>query len=88
MYVLLHLEIDYMSSVLKFTATYICFSSLQFLPYEQTSLLKLVNTNNKIFNKVITVISSLCCEMNTLKYEAENKFFNALLFYGEGQGGK
>ncbi|XP_064632766.1 WASH complex subunit 4-like isoform X2 [Lineus longissimus] len=60
--------------------------SLQFLPYEQTSLLKLVNTNNKIFNKVITVISSLCCEMNTLKYEAENKFYNALLFYGEGQG--
>ncbi|CAH1784090.1 unnamed protein product, partial [Owenia fusiformis] len=59
--------------------------SLQYLPYEQTTLLQLVKTDNKIFNKVITVLASLCCEMNALKYEAENKFYNAMLFYGEGE---
>ncbi|XP_067685139.1 WASH complex subunit 4-like isoform X2 [Haliotis asinina] len=59
--------------------------ALQFLPYEQTSLLQLIRTDNKIFNKIITVLASLCSEMDTLKHEAETKFFNALLFYGEGE---
>ncbi|VDI58372.1 WASH complex subunit 7, partial [Mytilus galloprovincialis] len=59
--------------------------SLQLLPYEQTSLLQLIRTDNKIFNKIITVFASLCCEMQSLKHEAENKFYNALLFYGEGE---
>ncbi|XP_071485715.1 WASH complex subunit 4-like [Diadema antillarum] len=61
--------------------------SLQYLPCEQTSLLDLIKTDNKvyIFNKVITVFASLCCEIDQLKYEAENKFYPALLFYGEGE---
>ncbi|XP_046580834.1 WASH complex subunit 4-like [Haliotis rubra] len=59
--------------------------ALQFLPYEQTSLLQLIRTDNKIFNKIITVLASLCSEMDALKHEAETKFFNALLFYGEGE---
>ncbi|XP_071139375.1 WASH complex subunit 4-like isoform X2 [Mytilus edulis] len=59
--------------------------SLQLLPYEQTSLLQLIRTDNKIFNKIITVFAALCCEMQSLKHEAENKFYNALLFYGEGE---
>ncbi|XP_078001541.1 WASH complex subunit 4-like [Glandiceps talaboti] len=58
--------------------------TLQFLPYEQTTLLDLVKTDNKVFNKVITVLASLCCEANHLKYEAENKFYHALMLYGEG----
>ena len=54
------------------------------MPYEQTSLLQLIKTDNKVLNKVITVVSALCCEMNALKHEAETKFYPALLFYGEG----
>lgn len=56
----------------------------QLLPYEQTSLLQLIKTDNKIFNKIITVLASLCSEMKALQHEAESKFFNALIFYGEG----
>ncbi len=56
----------------------------QFVPYEQTSLLQLIKTDNKVLNKVITVLAALCSEMSTLKAEAENKFYPALLFYGEG----
>ncbi|XP_061187838.1 WASH complex subunit 4-like isoform X2 [Saccostrea echinata] len=59
--------------------------ALQLLPYEQTSLLQLIRTDNKIFNKIITVLASLCSEMSALIHEAENKFFNALIFYGEGE---
>ncbi|ESO99519.1 hypothetical protein LOTGIDRAFT_113446 [Lottia gigantea] len=59
--------------------------ALQMLPYEQTNLLNLVKTDNKVLNKIITVLSALCCEMSHLKHEAETKFYNALLFYGEGE---
>nr|XP_033806701.1 LOW QUALITY PROTEIN: WASH complex subunit 4 [Geotrypetes seraphini] len=58
--------------------------SLQLLPYEQSSLLELIKTENKVLNKVITVYAALCCEIKKLKYEAETKFYNGLLFYGEG----
>ncbi len=56
----------------------------QFVPYEQTSLLQLIKTDNKVLNKVITVLAALCSEMSALKTEAENKFYPALLYYGEG----
>lgn len=56
----------------------------QILPYEQTSLLQLIRTDNKILNKVLTVLAALCSEMDALKYEASTKFYNALLLYGEG----
>uniref|UniRef100_A0A8C4QNR8 WASH complex subunit 4 n=1 Tax=Eptatretus burgeri TaxID=7764 RepID=A0A8C4QNR8_EPTBU len=58
--------------------------SLQFLPYEQTTVLDIISTDNKVLNKVVTVFAALCCEINKLKYEAETKFYNGLLFYGEG----
>ncbi|KAH0616974.1 hypothetical protein JD844_028502, partial [Phrynosoma platyrhinos] len=58
--------------------------ALNLLPYEQSSLLELIKTENKVLNKVITVYAALCCEIKTLKYEAETKFYNGLLFYGEG----
>jgi hypothetical protein len=35
-------------------------------------------------NKVLTVLASLCGEMETLKIEAEQHFYHALLYYGEG----
>ncbi|XP_048356544.1 LOW QUALITY PROTEIN: WASH complex subunit 4 [Sphaerodactylus townsendi] len=57
---------------------------LNLLPYEQSSLLELIKTENKVLNKVITVYAALCCEIKKLKYEAETKFYNGLLFYGEG----
>uniref|UniRef100_A0A670JYV3 WASH complex subunit 4 N-terminal domain-containing protein n=1 Tax=Podarcis muralis TaxID=64176 RepID=A0A670JYV3_PODMU len=58
--------------------------ALNLLPYEQSSLLELINTENKVLNKVITVYAALCCEIKKLRYEAETKFYNGLLFYGEG----
>ena len=47
-------------------------------------MLQLVKTDNKILNKVVTVLAALCGELSALKHEAETKFYNALLFYGEG----
>ncbi|XP_066561354.1 WASH complex subunit 4 [Amia ocellicauda] len=58
--------------------------ALKLLPYEQSSLLELIKTENKVLNKVITVYAALCCEIKKLKYEAETKFYNGLLYYGEG----
>lgn len=58
--------------------------ALKLLPYEQSSLLELIKTDNKVLNKVITVYAALCCEVKKLKFEAETKFYNGLLFYGEG----
>uniref|UniRef100_G1SN27 WASH complex subunit 4 n=1 Tax=Oryctolagus cuniculus TaxID=9986 RepID=G1SN27_RABIT len=58
--------------------------ALKLLPCEQSSLLELIKTENKVLNKVITVYAALCCEIKKLKYEAETKFYNGLLFYGEG----
>jgi len=59
--------------------------SMQILPYEQTSLLQLIHTDNKILNKVLTVLGALCSEMDALKHEAQTKFYSALLLYGEGE---
>ncbi|XP_022527985.1 WASH complex subunit 4 [Astyanax mexicanus] len=58
--------------------------ALQLIPYEQSSLLELIKTENKVLNKVITVYAALCSEVKKLKYEAETKFYNGLLYYGEG----
>ncbi|KAM6961159.1 WASH complex subunit 4 [Aplochiton taeniatus] len=58
--------------------------ALKLLPYEQSSVLELIKTDNKILNKVITVYAALCSEVKKLKYEAETKFYNGLLYYGEG----
>ena len=57
---------------------------LQLTPYEQTTLLQLVRTDNKVLNKVVAVLATLCAECDLLKHEAETKFYTALLFYGEG----
>ncbi|XP_034032903.1 WASH complex subunit 4 [Thalassophryne amazonica] len=61
--------------------------ALKLLPYEQSSLLELIKTDNKVLNKVITVYAALCSEVKQLKYEAETKFYNGLMYYGEGVPG-
>uniref|UniRef100_A0A8C5MTC3 WASH complex subunit 4 n=1 Tax=Leptobrachium leishanense TaxID=445787 RepID=A0A8C5MTC3_9ANUR len=43
--------------------------ALKLVPYEQSSLLELIKTENKVLNKVITVYAALCCEIKKLKYE-------------------
>uniref|UniRef100_A0AAR2L3F5 WASH complex subunit 4 n=1 Tax=Pygocentrus nattereri TaxID=42514 RepID=A0AAR2L3F5_PYGNA len=43
--------------------------ALKLLPYEQSSLLELIKTENKVLNKVITVYAALCSEVKKLKYE-------------------
>lgn len=58
--------------------------ALTLLPQEQSSLLELIKTDNKVLNKVITVYAALCTEVKKLKHEAETKFYNGLLYYGEG----
>uniref|UniRef100_H3CSF2 WASH complex subunit 4 n=1 Tax=Tetraodon nigroviridis TaxID=99883 RepID=H3CSF2_TETNG len=58
--------------------------ALKLLPCEQSSVLELIKTDNKVLNKVITVYAALCTEVKKLKYEAETKFYNGLLYYGEG----
>ncbi|XP_046405454.1 WASH complex subunit 4 [Ischnura elegans] len=58
--------------------------ALKFLPHEQTTLLKLIDTDNKILNKVLTVLAALCIDVKKLQDEARSKYFGALLFYGEG----
>lgn len=55
------------------------------MPYEQTTVLQLIKTDNKILNKIITVLAALCTELQALKHEAETKFYNALMYYGEGE---
>eukprot|EP00794_Sanderia_malayensis_P006146 gene6146-6852_t len=58
--------------------------SLQALPCEQSKILELVKTDNKVFNKVIIVLAALCSEIQELKHEAETKFYAPLLLYEEG----
>ncbi|XP_020600408.1 WASH complex subunit 4-like, partial [Orbicella faveolata] len=60
--------------------------ALQTLPYEQSRLLELIKTDNKVFNKVVMVFASLCREMDQLKHEATTKFYTPLLLYEEAGG--
>ncbi|XP_045892168.1 WASH complex subunit 4-like [Micropterus dolomieu] len=43
--------------------------ALKLLPYEQSSILELIKTDNKVLNKVITVYAALCSEVKKLKCE-------------------
>lgn len=61
--------------------------SLQFAPYEHTTLLQLIDTDNKVLNKILVVFATLCAEVRYLKSEAKNKYYDTILFYGEGGEG-
>lgn len=58
--------------------------AIQWDPVENTTLLELISTDNKVLNKVMTVLAALCSEMKELCHEAKSRFHDALLFYGEG----
>ncbi|XP_065673596.1 WASH complex subunit 4 isoform X2 [Hydra vulgaris] len=57
--------------------------ALQTIPYEQTTLIELIKTDNKILNKVMIVLSTLCTELKLLSQEAQTKFYSPLLLYEE-----
>lgn len=57
--------------------------SLQVLPYERTTLFELINTENEVLNKVLTILAAMCCELKELKHEAKTKFYAPLLLYDE-----
>lgn len=59
--------------------------SLMLIPKEKTTILHLISTDNRVLNKVISVLAVLCCEVDDLCIEARRKYFPALLFYGEGE---
>mgnify|MGYP000501145281 CR=1 FL=1 len=56
----------------------------QFAPYEQTTLLQLIDTDNKVLNKILAVFATLCTEVRLLQIEAKTRFYDTILFYGEG----
>jgi hypothetical protein len=57
---------------------------LQFTPYEYTTLLQLIDTDNKVLNKILVVFATLCAEVRCLQSEAKYKYYDTVLFYGEG----
>jgi WASH complex subunit 7, N-terminal len=57
---------------------------VQFQPCEHATLMQLINTDNKNLNKVFKVLAALCCEMEALQNEAEQRFYHPLQYYGEG----
>lgn len=64
--------------------TNILFHHFQFVPYEHTTLLQLIDTDNKVLNKILVVFATLCAEVRYLQSEAKNKYYDTILFYGEG----
>jgi WASH complex subunit 7 len=71
--------------------------SLSVKPYEQTNLIQLIKTDNKVFNKVLLVFASVCSEIHQLKdlvrvphltvnlmvTKASQKFYGPLKLFGE-----
>uniref|UniRef100_A0A914WZS6 WASH complex subunit 4 N-terminal domain-containing protein n=1 Tax=Plectus sambesii TaxID=2011161 RepID=A0A914WZS6_9BILA len=55
----------------------------QSVPTESASLSELVRSGNDVIDKTLVVLASLCSEVDSLKAEAECKFYPALLAYGE-----
>lgn len=58
--------------------------ALQFSAYEKINLLELVETDNKILSKVLSVFTVLCSEVELLTKEARVSFYDSILYYGEG----
>ena len=56
----------------------------QFPAYEKINLLELLETDNKILSKVLSVFAVLCSEVDLLTREARVSFYDPILFYGEG----
>ncbi len=52
--------------------------------FEHATLIQLIKTDNKVLNKIVIAFAALCSECEFLINEGENKYFNAILYYGEG----
>ena len=52
---------------------------------ESITLNSLVQTDNKLFNKVIMIFAYLCDQVATLKQQAQAHFFEPLLLAAEGE---
>lgn len=56
-----------------------------FQPYEQIETTQeLINSENKIIDKVLTVFCTLCNEVTYLENEAKTKYLDAISYYGSG----
>ena len=53
-------------------------------PFENLSLVKLVQSGNKMVNKVVLTFSALCLEASQLVEEAQSKLYPPLMLYGNG----
>ncbi|XP_068215030.1 WASH complex subunit 4 [Palaemon carinicauda] len=58
--------------------------SLNLMPNENTTLVQLLQCDNKIVNKVVLALSALCSEMSQLVNEARTDLYPAVVLYGSG----
>lgn len=56
---------------------------LNFEPYEQTKIVELTKSDNKLFNKILLVFASLSSEMKRLTDEANTRFAPPFMAFGE-----
>lgn len=54
------------------------------MPFEQTSLVQLIPSDNKLVNKVVLALSAVCLEASQLVEEARQQLYPPLLLYGYG----
>ncbi|KAG7168658.1 WASH complex subunit 4-like [Homarus americanus] len=59
---------------------------LKMAPFEQPSLVQLIQSNNKLVNKVVLALSALCLEATELVDEARQQLYPPLVLYGNGVG--
>uniref|UniRef100_K3X002 WASH complex subunit 4 n=1 Tax=Globisporangium ultimum (strain ATCC 200006 / CBS 805.95 / DAOM BR144) TaxID=431595 RepID=K3X002_GLOUD len=57
-------------------------------PAERVDVQDLINTDNELFNKVLTVFSVLCDEISELKVTVEDNFYPALIMFGQACHGE
>ncbi|XP_045101605.1 WASH complex subunit 4-like [Portunus trituberculatus] len=55
---------------------------LKMAPFENLSLVRLVQSGNKMVNKVVLTFSALCLEASQLVEEAQSKLYPPLMLYG------
>jgi len=57
--------------------------TLNTVPYEQTNIIQLINTENSLFNKVLLVFTALGRESTSLIQIAREKFYTPFLLFGQ-----
>ncbi|XP_045597195.1 WASH complex subunit 4 [Procambarus clarkii] len=59
---------------------------LKMTPFEQPSLVQLIQSDNKLVNKVVLALSALSLEASELVDEARSQLYPPLVLYGSGVG--